>query len=290
MLESSKEMGSVNIDKDLVDRLPLQAPDLLMAMHFAPKGLNAMMEKSGLLGLANMALSQQNLSTAYVLDAFTGDMAMVLNDLNLKTVTDVDTMFGERAESQSLKTKVNALYVIKINKKENFNKLFTLYLKENLLLLSEGLYALPLTETDSVYVCLTDAYAIAANKRADITNFIAGTNKNQKPAADAGDIKAGSFTLFIDIKQMANSVGPVLMHNAHDSAVFNVSKNLLDNILITSGNFKDNAYEYQMSINFINREENSLINIMDFGMKVNDINNGVQKLSAFNTLKYKKNN
>ena len=290
MLESSKEMGSLNIDKDIVERLPLKNPDLLMALRFAPKGLNSMMEKSGLLGLANMALSQQNMNAAYVLDAFTGDMAMVLNNLEMHNETVVDTMFGERTESTSLKTKANALYVVKINKKENFNKLFDLYVKENLLPLSNNLWAIPVTESDSVFICLTDTYAIAGNKRADIDNFIAGTNKNQKSSPDAGDIKAGSFTLFIDIKQMANTITPIVSHSAHDSAVYEQSKKLLDNILINAGSFKDNAYEYHMTINFINRDENSLINIMDFGMKINDINNAGQKLSAFNTKNYQKNN
>jgi hypothetical protein len=165
-----------------------------------------------------------------------------------------------------------------------------LYVKENLLPLSNNLWAIPVTESDTVFICLTDTYAIAGNKRADINNFIAGGSKTEKSSPDAGDIKASSFTLFVDIKQMANTISPIISHSPHDSAVYEQSKKLLDNILINAGSFKDNAYEYHMTINFINREENSLINIMDFGMKINDINNNGQKLSAFNTKNYQKNN
>lgn len=48
------------------------------------------------------------------------------------------------------------------------------------------------------------------------------------------------------------------------------SKKLLSNISFDGGEFNNNAFTYHMDINFINTDENSLIELMDYGMKIND--------------------
>jgi len=52
------------------------------------------------------------------------------------------------------------------------------------------------------------------------------------------------------------------------------SKKLLNNISVTGGAFRDNSFDYHLDINFMNTDENSIINLMDYGMKMSDASKG----------------
>ena len=55
-----------------------------------------------------------------------------------------------------------------------------------------------------------------------------------------------------------------------DSLMFGESKKLLSGVSINGGEFKDNAMTSHMELNFTNTEENSIIALLDFGMRLND--------------------
>jgi len=283
MVESSRDMGSTNADKDMLERLPTQNLDVLAAWHLSPKGLKGMLEKAGLLGFANIALGQQGISSDFIFDAFTGDMALDLSDFSLKNETITDTSFWETMTSSSLKPSLNAMYVAKINKKENFEKLLKMVAEGAMMSIGPNSYAMPISDKDSLYVVTSGDYAIAANKMANIKAYMDGSNKSQKvPGAVSANVYGHPFALYLDIQQMAKTIDPGLSHSSHDSAVIVEAKRLLDNVAISGGEYKNNAFEYHMTINFMNKDENSLLEIMDFGMRVNDINNSPAP-SAYNT-------
>jgi hypothetical protein len=75
MKEIGKDMSEKNIDKEMFDRLPKTNLDMIMGWHLSPRGLKSSLEKMGVLGFINLALSGQELSADYILEAFTGDMA-----------------------------------------------------------------------------------------------------------------------------------------------------------------------------------------------------------------------
>jgi len=145
--------------------------------------------------------------------------------------------------------------------------------------IGKNMYAMPISETDSLYIVRTDQYAIASNKKANIDAYIQGTAKQKMPA-DANAVYGHPFSMYFDIQQLAKAIDPGLNHSAHDSAIIVESKKLLDNVVIGGGEYTDDAFHYHIDINFMNKDENSLIEIMDFGMKVNDINNSPAPLTA----------
>ena len=72
------------------------------------------------------------------------------------------------------------------------------------------------------------------------------------------------------MQQLLKNIDPGISHSAHDSAMIAESKKLLNNLSFTGGAFKDNAFEYHLDINFMNTDENSIIELMDYGVRMND--------------------
>jgi hypothetical protein len=265
-----KEFGAVNADRDMIERLPDQNLGMVMAGHLSPKGLKGLLEKTGLLGLANVGLSTQGMNIDNILDAFTGDMAMVVNDFSLTAESVTDTFLGQPVVHQNQKPSLSVSYVVKINKKENFQTLVKLA-KENGLKPTANGFVIPINDKDSIYIAINDQYAVASNKYANAAGFLAGDFKTQKmPEAASATVVGHPGSAYIDIHQLFNNIDPGISHSAHDSAMIAESKKLLSNVGISGGEFKNDAFEYHLSINFTNTEENSIIELMDYGMKIND--------------------
>jgi len=270
MKDVGTELGAVNADKEMIERLPNQNMDILMAAHISPKGVKAFMDKTGLLGLANIGLSTQGMNVDNVLDAFTGDMAIVMNDFSLHTESVTDSFMGQAVIHQNQKPSLNLSYAIKINKKENFDKIFQLAKDNGLQSMGNG-YAVPIDDKDSVYIQMNGQYAVASNNFANASGFLQGSFKNQKmPEAASANVLGHPWSLYLDMQQLLKNIDPGISHSAHDSAMITESKKLLNNLSFSGGSFKDNAFEYHLDINFMNTEENSIIELMDYGMKMND--------------------
>jgi hypothetical protein len=276
MNEVGKEFGAVNVDKDMLDHLPGKNMDMLLALHLAPKGVKAMLEKTGLLGLANVGLSTQGMTADNVLDAVTGDMAIVMNDFSLTTETVVDSFMGQLVPHKNQKPAINMTYVIKINNKDNFKKLMDLAGQNGLIHIPNG-YVMPISDKDSVFMITNDHYAVVSNKQSYASGFLDGTLKDNKmPETAASQVYGHPFAVYFDIQQFFNNIDPSIGGSPQDSAMITESKKLINNIAINGGQFKNSAYEFHLDVNFNNTDENSIIQLIDFGMRMND----AQKVAA----------
>jgi hypothetical protein len=101
--------------------------------------------------------------------------------------------------------------------------------------------------------------------------------KEDMPEDISGRATRNPFAMYLDIKQLFKDVDPAISSSKNDSAMIAESKKLLDNISITGGKYADQAYKFNLEINFLNKDENSILEIIDFGMKMNEINNGKSK-------------
>lgn len=269
MNEVGKEFA-VNVDKDMLDRLPGQNMDMLIALHLAPKGVKALLEKTGLLGLANIGLSAQGMTADNVLDAVTGDMAVVMNDFSLTTETVVDSFMGQMVPHKNQKPSLNMCYVLKINNKEYFKKLLDL-LGQNGLMHTPSGYVMPISDKDSVYLMNNDQYAVVSNKKDYAGGILEGKFKGQKmPDAASAQVYGHPLAMYFDIQQFFKNVDAGIASSPQDSVMIMESRKLLTNIAINGGQFKNSAYEFHLDINFSNAEENSIIQLIDFGMRMND--------------------
>ncbi len=263
------ELGATNIDKDLLGRLPNQNLDMLVAMHIAPKGIKGILEKMGMLGLANTALAQQNMNVDDIFEAFTGDMGFVMNDFSLHTETVVDSFMGQAVTHQNQKPTLSMSYAMKIGKKEKFQKLVELAKQNGLQQMGSG-FVIPIDEKDSAYLAMNDEYMVVSNKNAYANSFLKGDFKSQKMPDAATQVTGHPWAVYLDMQLLLKNIDAGISHSAHDSVMIMESKKLLNNISLSGGEFKNSAFEYHLDINFTNTEENSIIELMDYGMKMNE--------------------
>lgn len=267
MKETGIAFGKNSIDKDMLDRLPDEDLDALIAWHIAPDGVKSMLEKMGVLGFINLALTMQDLTADYLLDVFTGDMVMSVNKFRLEKKNITDTMLN--GTDASYDGGAQFTYAMKINKKENFNKLLLLAISNNILVPNGAdIYSLPSGDTN-LTMAVKDNYMIVSNKKENINNYISGNYKGNLPKS-AQSIYGNPMGLYFNAGGMMNTINTGIVSNPEDSSVLVESKKLLQDVLFTGGKFSNNAFRYEMNINFLNKEENSLLVLIDFATRVNN--------------------
>ena len=258
-----KEFGAKNVDNDMVSRLPGKNLDLLMAVHFSPKALRTMMDSTGMLGLANAQLQAQGTNVDNILDAFTGDMAFMVSDLSIGANTNPAD--GYQMPFQYNNYCMN--YVVKINKKDNFDKLMSFASAAGLLPVANG-YALPITTRDTVFVVHNGDYAVFSNKYGSAAGILRGKADQPLSPALAADTKAHPFNLFVDVQEAVSKIDVSKALSTGDMAMFDESKRLLSSVSFSGGEYKNNAMQGHLEINFVNKDENTIITLLDYGMRM----------------------
>ncbi len=270
MKDIGSELGTAVADRDMIQRLPLQNMDMLFSMHLSPKGIRSMLDKTGLLGLANVGLGTQGMTVDNVLNAFTGDMAFLVDDFSLRSESVKDSFMGQEVVHQNQKPSVSMSYVMKINKKDDFQKLLNLAKDAGLKPITGG-YTIPIDEKDSVYVLVNDDFLVVSNKYPHASGFLQGTFKGQTvPESVSSQVMGHPMAMYIEMQQFFKNIDPSISHSPHDSAMIVESRKLISNISLTGGEFKNGAFESHIDVNFVNTDENSIIELMNFGMKMSD--------------------
>jgi hypothetical protein len=206
-----------------------------------------------------------------ILSAFTGDFSFVLSGLSIKN-EKVTEQFGDQTFTMNKqKTKFELSLAIKINNKANFNKLFDKAKAAGMQPFGAG-YCLPLpTGTDSLFVIVNDQYAIASNKYYQVEAIANGTNKKDSYNSSVQSLVLGHpMAMFLDVQQGLSGIDIGNIYGAGDSVMYNESKKLLTNVALNGGEFKDDAMMTHMEINFSNKDENCLLTLLGFAMKMND--------------------
>lgn len=276
-----KAISKENTDKDLLDRLPADNLNLLAAWHISPSGTKEMMEKMGILGFVNLALAGYGLDAASILDAFSGDMAFTVNDFTMKKETKIsDTTVQTGTENDySYNTNTNYVYVLKINKKQNFDKLLKLAIDNGILKMTgPDTYAIAGENMDGPIISVDNQYFIASNKAENITSFLRDDFKKQKRNEGAKSVYGHPMGFYFDVQTMVKSIDPAMSPDAEGRIMIAESKKLISDVSFNGGSFQGDAMEYNLSVNFMNKDENSLLQLMNFAVKMGNTAN--QPLTA----------
>jgi hypothetical protein len=242
-----------------------------MAWHLAPQGVKGLLEKTGVLGFINLALTGQNTSVDEILGAFAGDMVVSLNDLKLKPNTAKAAVDTAGADTTSTNLKYSGdmqfTYALKIGKKENFKKLLQMAVASgSILATGNNTYTLKNNSSPATLV-IDEIYCVITNHPANAEGYLEGSFKNQqKPGIS--EITGNPFGIFFNAQGMMNSLSPDMVSSPADRKALAESKKLLRDVHFTGGEFSSSAFSYKMSINFINQSENSLLQIMDFAKRM----------------------
>lgn len=271
----SKEMGSGAADKQMVEKLGAANLDMVFALHLSTKGLKSLLEKTNTLGLANVALSAQNLTVDDILAAYTGDIAFNVSNFRVTTKeVPADTSWGMQVPAHTATTTTaDYLVVAKINKKENLDKLVQLAIS-NKMLESQGggLYKVPNSGPDAPVLLIDSKYLVVSKTPDAAKAYVNGSAASAKmPATILESLTSHPFGFYMDIQQMTSTIDPSTMAGSDmDAATVAEAKKLLENFSVNGGEFKNDAFEWNMALNFTNKDENSLLQILNFIIHASD--------------------
>jgi hypothetical protein len=118
-------------------------------------------------------------------------------------------------------------------------------------------------------IAVNDQYCVISNNEANIKAYLDGSFKTQAKPAGAKVVYGHPFGIYFNAQGMMKAVDTAVAGTGRDSQMLAESKKLLKDIHFTGGNFNSSAFNYQMAINFVNPEENSLLQLIEFTMRMN---------------------
>lgn len=256
-------LESKSVNNDLLKRLPGSQMNLMMSYHFNPQGIKAMVDTMGVAPLANLALKEYGLTIDDILNAFTGDFLLAITDFAVSTESKSYTMNGNAVNYTSPVPTFKASLSFKIKDKAAFDKIMQIAVTNQMLTTSApGVYNFSSFAT----LASNGEYAAISNDAAVANAFLVSPgNANFNVPAD---VKNNPYGFFADIKNSIKSVPLDLLYGKEDTAVFHDARNLLESISAHGGKVKGSQSDFHFEINFQNKEENSLMQIINFSQKV----------------------
>lgn len=272
MEEVTKKMGSKDVDKDLVSRLPGNNLGMVMTYHLDPTALSTMLDKMGMTGLANLSLASQGLNMDEILGAFTGDLGFTINNFRIEEKrVEVDSFmlqFMDTADLIQRNPEMDFLFVMKIKNKATVDKLLGLAQKSGLKSVGNGLYQMG-DDAGSGQLLVNNDYIVAGSAAPALQAF-AGKSNTAKLPDDARSVVTGHpFGWYIDIQTMLQQISVPAGKGKHaDAAMLTGSKKLFRNMELTGGAYKKNAANFQLKVNMMDKSENSLLQLLNLIQQV----------------------
>src|ERR1043165_3199282 len=123
--------------------------------------------------------------------------------------------------------------------------------------------------TNGPTLSIDKTYLVAAKSAQAVTAYLQGSNKGQKlPEVAKGNVYGHPSAMYFDVQQMLKNIGPEMMDDPNAASKFSELKKLLNNAVFYGGEFKDNAFTYKMSVNFMNQDENALLLLLDMASRI----------------------
>ncbi|HYD22496.1 MAG TPA: DUF4836 family protein, partial [Flavipsychrobacter sp.] len=274
----SKDLMSGNPDKEMIQRLPASEMNLLATTAISPGALKTLLDRFNMLGFINIGLSEQGLTADDLFESFTGDIAFSMNNFKLVMKKTGYSYYNDQMEMvtdtmSDYKPEMDWLYVMKINKQDKFDKVMAVATKTGVLLPGTG-GAYTVAGDSAMSIVVKDKYLVVANKAAASSAYMSGANKNQKLHEVAEKhVYEHPMSVFFDAKKLFAAVGPETMDNEKEAATFAEVKKVFDNAILSGGEYKEDAFKYELSINFNNKDENSLLQLIQMANAISEIEN-----------------
>ena len=221
----------------------------------------------------SLALVQSNLTTDDVFQSFTGDMAMALSNFSIHPPANNDSSAVAALQDD---WNMNYLFALKIKDNEKFNKLLS-YIKEQGALTPINATTYQFAGNDALYVSVDKEFIVISRKAEAGKDFLNGTHTTQpKPEIIKKEIYGHAMGMYIDIQSFLNHI-TLSPSSAEENEVLNESKKLFKEIVINGGEHKKEAFTFKAVLTLMNREENSLLQLLDYSFKINEIRKHYEK-------------
>lgn len=278
---ASKEMKDVykefsnTSDKKMIENLPTYNLNMIAAANISPKGMRMMFDKTGMSGVMNAAFAQIGITADDVFGSFAGDMGIVINDFNAHPVIiPAGTYYPEQEAFTKTETDANMTFAMKIGKKESFDKVFAAVTKDMPLIATATGYIIS-TGKDSFYLSKEGDYLVISNNEAYASGYAKGAYKGQKKPTAVNDMHKYAGSMYVDIngfmKQMQGNAT-----EQKDKEMLALTSQLLQDFEMRGGS-KSNIFEYNFYLNFVNKKENSLLQLLNYSGKMMELSEKEEK-------------
>ncbi|MFL5741768.1 MAG: DUF4836 family protein [Flavisolibacter sp.] len=243
-----------NVSEDLVNRIPSQNVTGVFVMNYPPEAMKELLRGMGMDGLINSFLGKVNFSLDELVQAMKGQVVVAATDFTVTSVPHtVDIANGQKYTFNSPSPDVKFLLAMSVNNKASFDKLISV--AESQLKDSSEKKALM---SKINYQTNNDWFALS-NSSQVVSGFLGG-QKNNLPFASR--ISGHPFGAYINIQKLIQ--GFKGMTSEGNSGLFDASMNVWQDIVITGGDYKNGVSTGESTINFIDKNTNSLKQINQY--------------------------
>lgn len=260
-------LASQSDNAELLKKVPGSQLNLMLSYHFNPAGIKTLADTMGMAPLANMALNEMGLNLDDILNAFTGDFLFTISDFTVQTKNLAASVGGSAVKYTSPEPSMKAFLSFKIKDQAAFAKLMQI---------ATGRELLQTTGPDAyligsgVYLTKKDDYVAVTNDNGAATAFVSGTTAAKFDIPK--EVKSNPYGLYIDIKNSVQSLPLDLLYGKEDTAVFHDGKKLLESVIAYGGKVEGDHSSFHFELNFQNKDENSLLQLINFSQKVMEAN------------------
>jgi hypothetical protein len=258
-------MASKTTSDELLKKVNGSQMNLMMSYHLNPQGIKTLAETMGVTVFAESALKQYGLTFDEVLNAFAGDFLLAVTDFSVSTESKSYAMNGNTVNYTSPVPTFKATLSFNLKDKAAFDKVMKVATDNQMLTTTApGIYNFAGFAT----LATNDKYAVISNDAGVASAYLVspGNSDFKVPA----DVKNNPYGFFFDIKNSIKSVPLDLLYGKEDTAVFHDARNLMESISAYGGKVSGDHSDFHFEVNFQNKEENSLMQIINFSQKVAD--------------------
>lgn len=270
----AKEFAKDNVDAGMLQRLPSKGLNMALGYHLNTNALKMMLDKMGLSAMANMFLVQQGLSIDDILGAFTGDLVLAINNFRVESkMQDIDS--ATQAEygitPQTIQSPaMDVVFAMKVKDQAKIRKLMG-FVSNTGALTAAGPNTWTLANSpDGSVLMQQNEYVVAGSSQPVATTFIGG-NGQMAPEVKQ-EISGHPYGMWLDVSSFVNGVGPVAVSSPDDQAVFNAVKGVFSTLTANGGEFQSDASTFSAKLGFVNKKENSLLQLIQMGQRIAQAN------------------
>ena len=246
-----KKYSGDNINTSIVQRIPSDNVVGVLAANYKPEGLKEFLKLGGLDGLINSGLGEYNLTLDQVLAATKGDLLIAGMDLGIKKKM---MSMGPGMDSVPITRPTGDILVaMSVNDKAPFQKLVDAAQKWN----ASG--ELPFNVT----LKLNNEFFVAGTNSAYVDDFLKGGSRNFNFLSK---ISGHPIAFYLDLQKLTS-----LINSDSDSTergFANASAQMWKDVVVTGGEFKDDAIQENIEVNLVDANTNSLQQLNSYFEKI----------------------
>lgn len=250
---ASKYSGG-SIDKEMLNRIPSKDVAAVFAFHFNPKGIKELVALTGMESLINMGMVFLGFSIDDFAKANKGDIMFALTGMTPGSDKPfIDSAGDNGPRFQFDMPQPQFVFAASIGDKDAFAQLIRAAKKMN-----KREIAVP--DSSLAYNSNAD-YFVLSNSKASADQFLNNAKNNDADYISriTGDPVGG----YVDLQYLMK-IMPGKDMDSSSRITYDAAMKTWNNIYMTGGNYSDGAFSYDISVNMMDNNTNSLKQLNDF--------------------------